>query len=309
MKESVWTLAISLAAIVAVVWLFLRYSKNYEAEKPKARILYISGYAVLIVIELVVYICMNSYQKDDIMSSISFGATLSSLIMSVVAIIFTIVSGKDGREQLGRINEATEKLQQTACSFDKFQAVAEHIDEELEKLYEKVAGIDKKTEEIKVSTIAINEAKLKQLPLEHPDGTSKGPSNSRVEKFFKSNTLSGLLALYAGELSYEKKKAFDPEKMGTLFNKDNQDYAIGYLYACTSCGILTEKGRWPDWTFVDFNKDYKGKTAPKIEELIVKEQNKNKEYGAFILKLYNEIRTYFGVAPFASSDIKGDNNI
>lgn len=120
-------LALPLLCIFGIVWLFLHYSKNFQAEKPRANLLYICGYGLLLIIELIVYISLNNFQSSDIINTVSFGATLSSLIMSVVAIIFTIVSGKHGEEQLGKITQATTELQQTARSLTEFNALADTI--------------------------------------------------------------------------------------------------------------------------------------------------------------------------------------
>lgn len=85
-------LLICLAALVWIVWLFLKYgSKHVGSAATKVHTLYISGIGTLIILELVVYICIKaSVDKQTIMETVAFGATLSSLIMSVLAIIFTI---------------------------------------------------------------------------------------------------------------------------------------------------------------------------------------------------------------------------
>ena len=73
-------LGISLAALVACVWLFLGYGQKWMVKNVNGKVhtLYIGAIATLIILEFIVYICLSNYQKDDIMSTISFGATLSS---------------------------------------------------------------------------------------------------------------------------------------------------------------------------------------------------------------------------------------
>ena len=90
LNSGILKLVVLLLAIIAIVFLFLKYRK--DEEPPKIHIYYISGLCIFIIIELVTYICVNNDNATDIVSYISFASTLSSLFLSVVAIIYAIVS-------------------------------------------------------------------------------------------------------------------------------------------------------------------------------------------------------------------------
>lgn len=60
---------------------------------------YISGLLIFIIIELITYVCVNNNNTDQIVDYISFASTISSLFLSVVAIIYAIVSNNQGEAQ------------------------------------------------------------------------------------------------------------------------------------------------------------------------------------------------------------------
>lgn len=63
---------------------------------------YISGLLIFIIIELITYVCVNNDNTDQIVGYISFASTISSLFLSVVAIIYAIVSNNQGEAQYQR---------------------------------------------------------------------------------------------------------------------------------------------------------------------------------------------------------------
>ena len=103
MKEIVFNtqtvqLICMLVCVAVVVCFYIRqYSRGADIQDKDGKLqmlhtFYISGILVFIIVELVTGLCMGNAHHSDILSYVSFAATLSSLIMSVVAIIFTIVT-------------------------------------------------------------------------------------------------------------------------------------------------------------------------------------------------------------------------
>ena len=97
LNSDILKLFVVLLAIIAIVFLFLKYRK--DDERPKIHMYYISGLCIFIILELVTYICVNNDNATDIVSYISFASTISSLFLSVVAIIYAIVSNNKGEAQ------------------------------------------------------------------------------------------------------------------------------------------------------------------------------------------------------------------
>ncbi|MBU3146511.1 hypothetical protein KPL47_22875 [Clostridium estertheticum] len=63
-----------------------------------------------------VYMCYNNY---DFVGMFSFGATVSSIILSVIAIIYTLVQSQDSNRISSKINDSTDSIQTTAEKLEK----------------------------------------------------------------------------------------------------------------------------------------------------------------------------------------------
>lgn len=123
--------------------------ENEKSKDLKVHIMYVSVIASLIIVSLATYICIGNYKKDDIMDYISFAGTLSSLILSVVAIIFTIVLSKTGAEQNEKMNEAIITLQSSIQDFqdktNQLKAIADKLSEIENKVNETNKSVSKIT--------------------------------------------------------------------------------------------------------------------------------------------------------------------
>ena len=220
--ESILKLAIPLICITAIVWLFLAYSKPTEEKKANVHVRYILGYAVLIIIALVDYICIGNGNCESLIDMISFGATLSSLIMSVLAIIYTLTSESRADEQLTQIKEANHKLSQTAEKLGEFRTIAESIHSRLDKL------------EGNINT------RLSGLL----DSTSRPTTPAKediVNEFVSNGSPMGMVVLLACCYSEKTGKEYNFDQMGHYFT-DFRLYARAYMICAQSVGILRFEG-------------------------------------------------------------------
>lgn len=110
-------------------------SKVKKDGNTNVHILYITAISAFLIIELVSYICVGKGDGQKIFDYISFAATLSSLILSVVAIIYTIVLSKDGKENNLAIKEAISTLHSTINDFQNKSSQLSSISQRLEDVY------------------------------------------------------------------------------------------------------------------------------------------------------------------------------
>lgn len=290
--KSVISLLISLLALVGIVWLYLSYGKNYKPETRNARLLYISGYGAFIILELIVYIVMGIDQKNDIISVISFGATLSSLIMSVVAIIFTIVSGKRGEEQLWKVSSATDELKNTAQSILEFKSIVHTLSLKITNLESEVGQLHEDTKNLSDSVLQnlemINTIQVKPVQFTNNVDNKEAP----IQKFVETTSYMGAELLLACIYSKEKNKVFDTSKMGEDFNGNVQQYMFGYTIALTSAGYVNFNGQWPSIVVTAISEDFKGPLINKILQYqsILTDESVQESYRVKI----NTICDYFG---------------
>ena len=106
-----------LVAIVAIVFIGLKYGTSLKDKR--LHLGYICGICIFLIVELATYICIQSDHSVEIVSYISFASTLSSLILSVVAIIYAIVSNNKGEVQYGKIDTASSKITDSVSEFSK----------------------------------------------------------------------------------------------------------------------------------------------------------------------------------------------
>lgn len=294
-------LALPLLCIFGIVWLFLHYSNNFRQEKPRANLLYICGYALLLIIELVVYICLNNFQSADIINTVSFGATLSSLIMSVVAIIFTIVSGKNGEEQLGKITQATKELQDTAKSLTEFNAVADTI---IGSLVPRLEVLEKKIEEnlehTKATHSRTDEIRNEQLNTKNAASSSRPDNQSRTDnsgldaiELTASGSFLGAIALLACCYSKDKDLTWKVSEMGSAFEHANLQYIQGYIIASSACGVISYLGQVPDITVSSYIEGLKEGAEKKMRDFIAAESSP--DFKQELIKEVHSLQSYFSV--------------
>lgn len=105
-----------------------------------------------IIIAMIVIWC---YKKEDFSEQISFASTITSIILSVIAIIMTVVSGETLNSLLHKfrdlhddIKEVPSKLEQTTDRFEKSCKDIESVQKDLELLPSELISTRKKVEEL-----------------------------------------------------------------------------------------------------------------------------------------------------------------
>lgn len=240
-----------LICIGVVVWLLVRHYFRGDNESDKNSIqrlntIYISGILVFIIIELVTAICMDNSRHADILSFVSFASTLSSLILSVVAIIFTIVSSNRGDAQYQKLDKVSDEVRTSLSRFsektslmdqsiDKFQSLAGDLTNQIHEIYEKLSGLEKPIEEMREQVLT-RESEVK-LGGKQKNGID--PNKQRVADYISIGSFSGNLALYACVLSKQSSKDFSMTDISD--NGDDQAYKFGYLISSSAMGIITIK--------------------------------------------------------------------
>lgn len=238
-----------LICIGVVVWLLVRHYTHNAPGSIDNRIrflntIYISGILLFIVIELITAICMENTRHADIMSFVSFAATLSSLILSIVAIIFTIVYSNRGASQYQKLDKVsddvkeslikfTEKTQSLDGTIARFNSVAEDLSGHINDIYDKLSGMEVPIKEMRDQMLASDgvskDSKTK-------DGKAEDTFQARVNTFISQGSFSGNLALYACVLSKEKNRQFSMSQIRE--NDDDEAYKFGYIIAASAMGIV-----------------------------------------------------------------------
>ena len=142
-----------LVAIVCIAWLVMKYltPKCKESEaKSNVHIYYLVGIGSLLIIELVTYILTGVGEVSRvILDQISFASTISSILLSVIAIIYSIVSGSNGanlyvktEEVSKQIGETLSDLRDLSTTVEKLEKIPDDIEKHLRELKEQMQRME-----------------------------------------------------------------------------------------------------------------------------------------------------------------------
>lgn len=218
-------------------------------------------YVILILILTIVGIVAYYYSdKKDFVSLVSFAATISSIILSVLAIIFTVVSGestnrlRDGLFDLRRIpeevsmaiNSTIKSLQQSTKDMNLSTAenkkVTENLTKELDtKIQQLEIHLQQKLNEHSSQLAVINELVSKNKPSSNGSNSLNGSSSNvaSFEDFVSVTSYYSLLLLKVIHRYCDNKNKTNNEPVVQIsilsqkINKGVADYGIDmYIIAC-----------------------------------------------------------------------------
>lgn len=214
--SGIFQLLIVCISIITIVFCFLRTKIDYR--NRKVHLFYISGILTFLIIELLSFICVsNDPDGESIFSYISFASTLSSLILSIIAIIFTIVSNNKGSDVFAKIDGRARDIQQAGESVAiaaknissqllRFERRLEHLEDIASDTHDKVIGMN-------------NTASYNHLNIQNFTKTEV------LNQMVRAGSIIGNGALLA--CCYAKNREFD---LKIMFS-GSQDYVYGYLVA------------------------------------------------------------------------------
>ncbi len=257
-----------LVALIALVFIGLKYGSTVKDKK--LHLCYICGICIFLIIELATYICIQSDHSVEIISYISFASTLSSLILSVVAIIYAIVSNNKGEVQYGKIDSASSKITESVSEFSKkSEELTQGLSDVLSRLDE-VRSISIETRErvykmngdefinpknsqsnikqnlpsssnVKVNENQTEDSSAKEQAIDLTESINKASQDTIdrvVENFVNAGSFVGNLALLACIYSHDLNKPFNATDIFPPYNQDNGMYIFGYIIASTALGVI-----------------------------------------------------------------------
>lgn len=199
----------------------------------------------------IVMLISARYGEDGskIFSYLSFGSTITSLVLSILAIFVTVQSSSDMNKQFEKIDkvsttmsatseqievtlndlkEAKQDLQKTSNNITmQINNIVEQIDDKLkERMKETETNISRNLENV------MNENKSSENETYIKNNFE--PPREFKEAFLKITSANGLLVLYACSLSKEKKLKFELSRL----LQGNEAYSFGFLIALISSGLI-----------------------------------------------------------------------
>ena len=231
---------------------------------------------------------------NGIFEYLSFGSTITSLVLSILAIFVTVQSTSDLYKQFTKIDHATDVISNVSQQIEgtlkkikevdtKLTSASESISNSVNSIVDQVDGKFRKrmeqTEEMLSKYISQNSSAL-------PTDTNSTAEYDSIGYFIEVSSFSGLLVLYACALSKKNGKPFELSK---LFEK-NEEYSYGFLIASNAAD------------FINFTNDQEDRliTCTKIKSSLddiydkIKYRINNLDKGKeFCIELVNRVNNYF----------------
>lgn len=283
MEQSLYAtlqLACCLIAIVVIAWLVMKYltskcsatDRESEAKRCHIHLCYLVGIGALLLIELVSFILTHTGGFSRIIfDQISLAATISSILLSVVAIIYSIVSGTNGANLYVKTEEVSKQIGETLPKLNALGETVKKLDATAQELKEVPSAVGERLKEIKAQMESMSELSQKMSqkldnvacdiltmseplagvfnemhskPDVHSDESnlkSNRQANTLDDVFrayLRNGSLSGAFLLLACCYSVKKRK---PIVLTEELFKDKffrSDYLWGYLVASRALGII-----------------------------------------------------------------------
>lgn len=303
----------TIIALVAIICDHLLEKKSSEASECllskkiiKIHRNYIAGFLGFAVIMLLT--AQYGGPDNAIFEYLSFGSTITSLVLSILAIFVTVQSSSDLYKQFTRIDNATDTINNVSNQIDSTlgtlkavesdlqetsKGISNQLDHIIEQIDERLQKRMKETEgnisrQLDAAMNKSSENKTQQTV----QSTTEGLENFKTG-FKNLTSASGLLGLYACALSFEESKMFE---MSNLF-KGNEAYTFGYVISALSSGIIMFTN---DSTNNQISCTFSIFSSTELYEVI---KERVKQFGIDYLNKINEINAFFGIAPLIM-DIK-----
>lgn len=262
---------------------------------------YIAGFLGFAIIMLLT--AQYGGPDNAIFEYLSFGSTITSLVLSILAIFVTVQSSSDLYKQFTRIDNATDTIKNVSTQIDgtlvalkttesNLQETAKTISSQLDNIVEQID--DRFRTHMKETEDNISKQFVASMnntsTINEQDVIQNQEANDKLKRNFISITsANGLLILYACTLSIEQKKMFE---LSNLF-KGNEAYTFGFLIASISTAIVQFTN---DATNNQITCQSSLFSSSELYEAI-KDRIRQQQFGVDYFERINNINTYFGIEP------------
>jgi hypothetical protein len=250
----------------------------------------------IIVILVIINIGIGTFKWGDnelLVGYFSFAGTISSILLAVIAIIYSFISNNSLSSSLSSFNSTSKEFSETS---KKITEATEALKNKLDEIPLLLKPIEEKAD--------ITNAKIEQLSNiaqteKSPNTLSEKPVTSITQKqidpdiiiqYVQQSSFLGKLALYACKLSLEKSKPFKFEDINSLITYPSKDYMTAYYVSASSLGLILTKNTQELITIVEIHKTIKENIKDSI--YFYAKMHDNDPQNASFARWENDIKTF-----------------
>ena len=247
----------------------------------KLHFLYITGILIAIIILLST---AKFGANDNLIAYLSFALTVTSLFLSLLAIIYAYISNSTFGDTISSLNKSSSDISNNAKNLE---SITKTLDDKFEKLPQFLKDLENKVDWTNAYLYDQYE-RSQVIPQEPLD--QEIPQNY-IDKFLNQSSTMGLYALYAVYLSWKNEKPFTLKQLYDNVELLSMEYTMGYLTSVSSFGVFTILDYSDKWTITDFN----SRIADTITNAVIKraKNEKKKDKSDYLETQIDQIRKYF----------------
>lgn len=148
-----------------------KHTDTPSQKKRQVNVMHLVYITVIFIILTILFWTLSLNNSDDALRMFSFASTITSIVLAVVSIVYSIFSGKNVDASLGSISKTSEDIREVGSDIrnigedlskvgTNIQGVAEGIETVNQKLsgeVEKIVGLEDKVHDILSSNAELNE--------------------------------------------------------------------------------------------------------------------------------------------------------
>ena len=215
---------------------------------------YVIGILIFILVLIIAHYCTPD---ESLVSHVSFAGTLSSLILSVLAIFITVTSNDSMSGLIHKIRDVSDQIKGFPETIDKSTKEVAKVTEELNQSTTKMKTIEESvTESVNLSVKSLNVMltrldesvrRIEKKQDEYMGNASNfqtennNASKSIPKTFLQSSSFAGLSFLYVSTIAAKSNKTIILNDLLTYIPVSNVGYLLGFLVAIGSEGYIVYK--------------------------------------------------------------------
>ncbi len=165
-------------------------------------------YSICILIAVIVILLTVKWGAiSELVKYITFGLTLTSLFLALIAIFYAIISNSSFSKHIGGLRAASDSVTSSAASLDRMLS---DLEEKISELPGLIRGVEQKVD---LTRKEISRSATEATPTDR-EISSSGPNGKLegvevdVKSFIDRSSFSGMLALHTVQLAYQTRKPF-----------------------------------------------------------------------------------------------------
>ncbi len=195
----------------------------------KIHFIYIIGILLAIIVTL---LTVNWSGKDDLVKQISFAASISSIILAALAIIYAFFSSSSLTNTIGLFTNASNDLDKNAQIISE---ISSELSAKVGEIPEQIAGMRERVEALPSEIKEIT-----KFATAHPGDIGETiKRDDLIDALFKISSLRGLEALFIVTMANDTNYAFILEDVDKgIKGGGSAEYYYGFITAIASIGLI-----------------------------------------------------------------------